>query len=115
MNFVVSVWKAKLFEDLNLISIDCQKREMFLPQGDEKICWDLAVDAGIHGLLGLVLTELLLHGADISVLRYPCKSDYAAISIYRCGIKTDKSQGPDFQLHLFMEIKGFLETQLQHA
>lgn len=60
-------------------------------------------------------TELLLHGGDISVLRYPCEPDCAAISIYRWGIKTDKSQGPDFQLHLFMEMKGFLETQLKHA
>lgn len=47
----------------------------------KKSCWDLAVDAGIHGLLWLVLTELLLHGGDISVLRYPCEPDYAAIFI----------------------------------
>lgn len=81
----------------------------------KKSCWDLAVDTGIHVLLWLVLTELLLHGGDNSLLRYPCEPDWAAISIYRWGIKTDKNQGPDFQLHLFMEMKGFLETQLKHA
>lgn len=62
-----------------------------------------------------LVTELLLHGGDISLLRYPCQPDRAAISIYRWGIKTDKSQGPDFQLHFFMEVEGFLETQLKHA
>lgn len=53
----------------------------------EKSCWDLAVDTEIDLLLWIVLTELFLHGSDISLLKYPCEPDSDAIAVSWLGNK----------------------------
>lgn len=49
------------------------------------------MDTGIDLLLRLLLTELLLHGGDILLLRYPCEPDCAAISIVQMGTKAEET------------------------
>lgn len=79
----------------------------------KKPCWDLAMDTGIDLLLWLLSTELLLHGGDILLLRYPCEQDCAAISIVQMGTKAEEMAR--FLTALVYGIKGFVETQLKYA